>query len=252
MTNRTHCMENKAEKVLPYGMEEGMKKKQIEKMFDNIALQYDFLNHFLSAGIDITWRKRAIQELKSIEPKTILDMATGTGDFAFEARSLYPNKIIGVDLSQNMLQRGIEKSKQKSCADLISFEKGDAENLNYESSSFDAITVGFGVRNFASLKNGLTELHRVLRPGGRIVILEPSFPRSFPMKQLFSIHFHYITPFLGRLFSKDASAYTYLPDSVKAFPQGADFLKILEDTGFKNTKHISLTFGICALYIGDK
>jgi len=241
----------KVEKVLPYNQNE-QKSTQIETMFDNIAHRYDFLNHLLSLGVDITWRKRAIRELSSINPKIILDMASGTGDFAFEALSMNPTKIIALDLSQNMLDVGIEKAKTKDKGNTIEWVKGDSENLVYTENQFDAITVGFGVRNFQNLDKGLSELARVLKPGGMIAILEPSFPTNPILKLLFSIHFQYITPLVGKLFSKDASAYSYLPDSVSAFPEGENFCKLLEKAGFTDTKHLPLTFGMCALYIARK
>jgi demethylmenaquinone methyltransferase / 2-methoxy-6-polyprenyl-1,4-benzoquinol methylase len=244
-------MNLEVESVLPYNQDE-TKKSQIESMFDNIAHKYDFLNRFLSLGIDISWRKRAIKEIADISPKLILDMATGTGDFAFEALVLNPEKVIGVDLSQNMLDIGIQKSINRNQSDRIQFIKGDSEHLTYESNYFDAITVGFGVRNFQHLNIGLSELARVLKPGGLIAILEPSFPTNPILKGLFTLHFKYITPIFGKLFSKDARAYTYLPDSVAAFPQGDNFCEILKKQGFSDTKHIPLTFGICALYIAKK
>lgn len=240
------------EKVKPYQNSEEHKKVQIETMFDNIAHKYDFLNHVLSAGIDILWRKKAIKTIASIQPKTILDMATGTGDFAFEALKLQPDMIYGVDLSQNMLDVGIEKSKERGTTDRIAFIKGDAEKLSFEDDYFDAITVGFGVRNFSNLKVGLSELQRVLKPNGMIVILEPSFPSNVFLKSIFQIHFKYITPLVGKLFSKDDAAYKYLPDSVEAFPQGKQFTDLLEECQFKNTKHLPLSFGICAMYTASK
>lgn len=240
------------EKLKPYSESSEEKKIQIEQMFDNIAVKYDFLNHLLSAGIDILWRKRAIKELQSLAPKTIMDMATGTGDFAFEALALNPDKIIGIDLSQNMLDVGIEKSRLKNITDKIDFVKGDAEHLNYANDYFDAITVGFGVRNFQNLQAGLTELHRVLKIGGRIAILEPSFPKNPLIKYLFIFHFKYVTPFIGKLFSKDDSAYKYLPSSVEAFPQGETFNQLMREVGYINTKCIPLTFGICTLYLAEK
>lgn len=244
-------MEIKVEKVVPYG-QKATKKEQIESMFDNIAHKYDFLNHLLSFGIDIIWRKRAIREIASLGPKKVLDMATGTGDFAFEALSLQPDKIIALDLSQNMLDVGIVKAKSKDKNGVIEWVKGDSEKMNFTTNSFDAITVGFGVRNFQNLEVGLDELYRVLNAGGVIAILEPSFPAHPLLKFLFTIHFKYITPFIGKILSNDNAAYTYLPDSVSAFPQGVLFCQLLEKVGFKDTKHIPLTFGICALYIARK
>lgn len=244
-------MNLEVESVLPYNQDEN-KKSQIESMFDNIAHKYDFLNRFLSLGIDISWRKRAIREISVVSPKYILDMATGTGDFAFESLTIQPTKVVGVDLSQNMLDKGIEKAIERNQSDKIEFVKGDSEKLSYESQYFEAVTVGFGVRNFQNLNLGLSELSRILKSGGIIAILEPSFPTNPIMKFLFTIHFRYITPIFGKLFSKDARAYTYLPDSVAAFPQGEAFCEILRNQGFVDTKHIPLTFGMCALYIAYK
>lgn len=244
-------MEIEVEKVVPYNQEKE-KRVQIESMFDNIAHKYDFLNHLLSLGIDITWRKRAIREVSVVQPRLILDMASGTGDFAFEALSISPEKIVALDLSQNMLDIGRSKASTKDTQTIIDWVKGDSEQILYSDGHFDAITVGFGVRNFQNLEKGLSELHRVLRPGGMIAILEPSFPTNPFLKILFNIHFRYITPLVGKLFSKDARAYTYLPDSVSVFPQGDSFCKILENVGFKDTKHIALTFGMCALYLARK
>jgi demethylmenaquinone methyltransferase/2-methoxy-6-polyprenyl-1,4-benzoquinol methylase len=244
-------VEIQVEKVVPYQSKEG-KKAQIETMFDNIAHKYDFLNHLLSLGIDITWRKRAIREISGIEPKSILDMATGTGDFAFEALILNPDRITALDLSQNMLDIGKEKAKSNDKEEKIDWVKGDSEALNFSENSFDAITVGFGVRNFQNLDKGLSELARVMKPNGMIAILEPSFPTNPVLKILFNIHFKYITPLVGKLFSKDASAYSYLPDSVSAFPQGELFCQLLQKAGFKDTKHVPLTFGMCALYLARK
>ena len=179
-------------------------------------------------------------------------MATGTGDFAFAALDINPEKITALDLSQNMLDIGIEKAKSKNCGEKIAWVKGDSEQLSFNDKSFDAITVGFGVRNFQSLDKGLSELSRVMKPDGMIAILEPSFPTNPFMKFLFNIHFKYLTPLVGKLFSKDASAYSYLPDSVSAFPQGELFCQLLIKNGFKDTKHIPLTFGMCAMYLARK
>jgi demethylmenaquinone methyltransferase/2-methoxy-6-polyprenyl-1,4-benzoquinol methylase len=221
-------------------------------MFDNIAHKYDFLNHLLSLGIDITWRKRAIREISSIKPKIILDMASGTGDFAFEALNINPEKVTAIDLSQNMLDIGKEKAKTKDAGHIIEWVKGDSEALIFSDNSFDAITVGFGVRNFQNLDKGLGELSRVLKQDGMIAILEPSFPTNPILKLIFNIHFRYITPLVGKLFSKDSSAYSYLPDSVSAFPQGELFCQLLQKAGFKDTKHVPLTFGMCAMYLARK
>lgn len=244
-------MEIEVEKVVPYQTNDA-KKAQIETMFDNIAHKYDFLNHLLSLGIDIIWRKRAIKEISAVNPEVILDMATGTGDFAFEALSINPKRVVALDLSQNMLDIGIEKAKNKRNGQHIEWVKGDSEQIGFADNSFDAITVGFGVRNFQNLEKGLSELARVMKAGGMIAILEPSFPTNHILRFLFNIHFKYITPFVGKIFSRDSSAYSYLPNSVSAFPQGDSFCEILKKTGFNDTKHYPLTFGMCALYTARK
>lgn len=221
-------------------------------MFDNIAHRYDFLNHLLSAGIDNIWRKKAIRFLKKRNPKVVMDMATGTGDFAMEALSLKPDRIVGLDLSEDMLKYGRVKADKKGVSDVVEFVKGDSENLQFEDNTFDAMTVGFGVRNFENLEKGLSEMLRVLKPGGQLVILEISKPSAFPVKQLFHVYFHYVCPIIGRAFSKDHRAYTYLPESVEAFPHGEQFTGILERVGYKNAEWRPLTFGICAMYTCEK
>jgi len=236
--------------VTPYS-DQRPKKEQVKAMFDNISGKYDFLNHFLSLGIDVLWRKKAVKMLASLHPKKILDLATGTGDFALECLVLNPDKVTGLDISPGMLQVGIEKMKRKK-ADKVEMLLGDCEHLHFEDNAYDAITVGFGVRNFENLEQGLSEMHRVLRPGGKAVVLEPSFPFSFPMKQLFSLYFRFILPIVGRLVSSDTSAYTYLPASVEVFPEGEKFLEICDRIGFSKTVWHPLTFGICALYILEK
>ncbi|MCP2042148.1 bifunctional demethylmenaquinone methyltransferase/2-methoxy-6-polyprenyl-1,4-benzoquinol methylase UbiE [Pontibacter sp. HSC-36F09] len=238
--------------VVPYKDQNNDKKSQVAQMFDNIAGKYDFLNHFLSAGIDIIWRKKAVSLLKAEKPKQILDIATGTADFAIEALSLNPDKITGVDISEGMLAVGREKLKRKGLAHRIELKYGDSENLPFEDNSFDAITVAFGVRNFENLKQGLSEMQRVLKPGGTAVVLEFSNPQSFPMKQLYQFYFKNILPMVGKFVSKDRAAYTYLPESVQAFPDGKKFLNIFEEVGFKQTKWHSLTFGISSIYTGKK
>lgn len=238
--------------VTPYKISKESKKDQVATMFNNIAPKYDFLNHFLSFGIDILWRKRAIRELASGNPKTLLDIATGTGDFAIESLSLHPEKVIGIDISEGMLAAGRTKIKSKGLENKIELQKGDSENLQFDANFFDAVTVAFGVRNFEHLSQGLTEINRVLKPNGKLVILEFSKPRKFPVKQLYSFYSNYILPPVGKLFSKDAAAYTYLPESVEAFPDGTDFTAILHLCGFKETKIISLTFGIASIYVAKK
>jgi demethylmenaquinone methyltransferase / 2-methoxy-6-polyprenyl-1,4-benzoquinol methylase len=238
--------------VVPYKDEAIGKKQQVAKMFNNISGRYDFLNHFLSLGIDIRWRKKAIRFLKPFEPKTILDVATGTGDFAFEAMALNPDKITGVDISEGMLAVGNRKVKEAGLTHKIELTLGDSENLPFESNSFDAVIVAFGVRNFENLDTGLSEIQRVIKPGGHIVVLEFSKPQSFPWKQSYQFYSRYILPLIGRLVSKDKSAYTYLPESVQAFPDGDRFLDHLKQAGFTGTLCEPLTFGICSLYTAAK
>jgi len=238
--------------VLPYKQDSAAKKDQVARMFDNISSDYDFLNHFLSLGIDILWRKKAIAELKLLKPKKILDVATGTGDFAIEAIKLNPEKVIGVDISEGMLNVGRKKMKAKAYDDRIELRYGDSEKLPFEDDSFDAVIVAFGVRNFENLENGLKEMFRVVRKGGKIVVLEFSKPVKFPFKQLYNFYFKFVLPKIGRWVSKDSSAYTYLPESVQAFPDGEGFTKILDHLGYKDTQCKPLTFGISSLYIGTK
>ncbi|AKP51169.1 bifunctional demethylmenaquinone methyltransferase/2-methoxy-6-polyprenyl-1,4-benzoquinol methylase UbiE [Cyclobacterium amurskyense] len=238
--------------VVPYKNQKEGKKQQVANMFNNISKNYDLLNHVLSLGIDIIWRKKAIKMLQNDHPKLILDIATGTGDFAIEALSLKPEKIIGVDISEGMLNEGRKKMKQKKLDHLIDLQMGDSEKLLFEENKFDAVIVSFGVRNFENLEKGLADMYRVLKPGGKTVILEFSTPKKFPMKQAYSFYFKYILPQIGKVISKDNSAYTYLPESVKAFPDGNDFINILERVGFKKTQCKTLTFGISSIYIGIK
>lgn len=238
--------------VLPYKDKETGKKQQVADMFDNISHKYDFLNHFLSLGIDIRWRKKAIKLLKEIQPKQILDIATGTGDFAIESLKLNPDHVTGVDISEGMLSVGREKLKKRKLDDKITLTSGDSENLPFEDNKFDAIIVAFGVRNFENLEKGLSEMFRVLRPGGKVVVLEFSKPKSFPFKQLYNFYFKNILPTLGKTISKDNAAYTYLPESVKSFPDGKDFTSILDKLGFKDTVCKPLTLGISSIYTGIK
>mgnify|MGYP000303650500 CR=1 FL=1 len=238
--------------VLPYKDKELGKKEQVALMFDNISHKYDFLNHFLSMGIDILWRKKAISQLKEAQPKTILDIATGTGDFALEALKLNPEKITGVDISAGMLEVGKKKIEKLNLTDKIALQLADSENLPFESNYFDAVTVSFGVRNFEHLEIGLTEMHRVLAEGGTVVILEFSQPTAFPFKQMYSFYSNVILPTIGKVVSSDNSAYTYLPESVSAFPFGNDFLNVLKKVGFKETKCLPLTFGISSIYVAKK
>ena len=237
-------------KVTPYNNLE-TKKKQVTKMFDNIAGSYDFLNHTLSLGMDNIWRKIAIKELSN-KPSTILDIATGTADFAISASKYTNATITGIDISQEMLDVGVEKITKKGLTNRIQLQLADSEKLPFQDNSYDAITAGFGVRNFEDLNKGLSEMYRTLKSGGKVAILEPSEPTNFPLKQFYNLYFHHILPFIGGIISKDKNAYTYLPDSVSAFPSGKDFLTVLDKVGFKESKHIPLTFGIVSLYIAIK
>lgn len=238
--------------VTPYKNSEQKKKQQVEQMFDNIAPRYDFLNHFLSLGIDKLWRKKAIRILSGYKTDYILDVATGTGDFAVAAAKLKPRKIIGFDLSEQMLSVGRDKVIRLGLNDLIEFIKGDSEDMPFTDGQFDAITVAFGVRNFENLENGLKEFYRVLKSEGVAIILEFSKPRYFPMKQFYLFYFFKILPFVGRLVSKDSSAYSYLPASVMAFPDDQKFISVLQNVGFSNCRQVRLTFGIATIYIAQK
>ena len=238
--------------VKPYN--EGSKKQEVEQMFDNIAHSYDFLNHAFSFGIDVLWRKKAIRILKKENPKQVLDVATGTADFALEAARMKLNadKIVGVDLSEGMLEIGRKKIRERNWDKVIELQKGDSENLPFETNTFDAFTVAFGVRNFEHLEAGLTEMLRVIKPGAMGIVLEFSKPTKFPIKQLFRFYFKYIMPLIGRMISKDKRAYDYLPESVQAFPSGKDFTNILEKCGYVDCKIIPLSGGIASIYIGRK
>ena len=233
--------------VVPYSGSQLGKKQQVAEMFDHIAFRYDFLNRFLSAGIDVSWRKKAIRELAQIQPQTILDVATGTGDMAIlMAKMLKPRTIIGIDISEGMLEKGREKLKSSAFNQLISLQNGDSETINYPQASFDAVTVAFGVRNFENLERGLHELYRVLRPGGKLVILEFSKPKTQAIRQLYNLYMGFIAPQIGRIFCKDKDAYQYLNDSVQRFPEGKEFIDILDSVGFTNTTCKNLSFGIAA------
>lgn len=238
--------------LVPYKEKQEGKKAQIAEMFNNISQRYDLLNHLLSMGIDILWRKKAIRMLKPKKPKLILDIATGTGDFAIEALALKPDQVIGVDISEGMLAVGRKKLQKKGLEDKISLQLGDSEKLLFEDNKFDAVIVSFGVRNFENLEAGLKDMYRVLKPGGTTVIIEFSKPESFPLKQGYNFYFKSILPIIGKLISKDKAAYTYLPESVQQFPYGKEFLSILEKTGFKETKCKRLAFGISSIYTAQK
>ncbi len=238
--------------VVPYKDDKSGKKEQVAKMFDNISHKYDFLNHFLSLGIDKLWRKKAIGMLEKASSQVILDVATGTGDFALQAMSLKPAKITGIDISEGMLEVGRKKIAARNLQHIIDLKTGDSENIPFPENNFDAVTVAFGVRNFENLEKGLSEIFRVLKPGGKLIVLEFSRPRKFPMKQLYNFYFKHILPRVGRAVSNDEAAYTYLPESVQAFPDGDDFLRVLDRVGFNNTQCKALTFGISSIYSGTK
>lgn len=240
------------EDIKPYNSDEN-KGKQVEKMFDNIASAYDKLNHTLSLGIDKRWRKKAINYLKPFAPKKMMDVATGTGDFAIQAyKMLQPDELLGTDISEGMMNVGRGKVNKLGLSDKIKFKKEDCTSLSLPNDSFDAITVAFGIRNFENLDKGLKEMYRVLNNDGHLVILELSEPEQFPMKQLYSIYSKVVIPTLGKLLSKDNSAYSYLPKSIKAFPQGEVMRRIIEKAGFKKVEFKRLTFGICTLYLASK
>ena len=239
-------------KVTPYKNSELSKKEQVSEMFDNVSHNYDFLNRVMTLGIDMKWRKKVVQIIKEKNPETILDIATGTGDFAIMLSKLNPKKIVGLDLSKGMLEIGIEKIKKKNLDNLIEMVLGDSENLPFEDNSFDAITVGFGVRNFEDLDKGLQEIHRVLKPSGIFVVLETSQPDNYLIKKIFNFYSKYIIPTIGKLFSKDKKAYTYLPESAAAFPYGKMFNNILEKNGFNNATNKPLTFGAASIYTATK
>jgi demethylmenaquinone methyltransferase/2-methoxy-6-polyprenyl-1,4-benzoquinol methylase len=237
--------------VKPYDSGQS-KKEEVAQMFNNISANYDFLNHFLSLGIDHLWRKKAVKQLQQQQPKVILDLATGTGDFAIACLELHPDKIIGMDISSGMLAVGKQKMKKRAFDHVIDMQLGDSENMPFEDATFDAITVGFGVRNYENLEKGLGEMLRILKPGGQAVILEFSKPKAFPIKQLFGFYSKVLIPLFGKYISKDERAYTYLPESVAAFPEGADFMNVLQKVGYHAHKQIRLSGGIASIYIGQK
>jgi demethylmenaquinone methyltransferase/2-methoxy-6-polyprenyl-1,4-benzoquinol methylase len=244
---------NPAAKILPDEGSNLSKKAQVAEMFNNIAGRYDFLNHFLSMGIDKGWRKKAIAEVAGINPQNILDVATGTGDMAIAAASkIHPKQITGIDIADQMLEVGRKKINAQNLSGIISLHTGDSESMPFTTGSYDAVMCAYGVRNFEHLEAGLTEMCRVLRPGGKVVILEFSQPTGFPVKQLFKFYFRFILPTLGKLVSKHSRAYTYLPESVMAFPEGKRFCDILEGCGFSSAKARPLTFGITTLYTAIK
>ena len=240
------------EKITPYGSGEA-KKRQVEQMFDNIAPTYDRLNHRLSGDIDRRWRRKAIRQLMPFQPKQMLDIATGTGDFAIlAAKMLNPERLIGADISEGMMRVGEEKVRKEGLQDTISFAKEDCLNLSFLDNSFDAVTAAFGIRNFQDLETGLREMCRVLRPEGHLCVVELTRPVRFPMRQLFWLYSHTLLPLYGRLVSKDKNAYRYLISTIEAFPQGEEMQAILKRCGFREASFQRLTFGICTLYMAIK
>ena len=240
------------EKIKPYEGQ-GDKGKLVEEMFDNIAPTYDTLNHRLSWNIDKGWRKKAIKRLEEFHPKKMLDIATGTGDFAILAtRMLHPEKLIGADISEGMMEIARQKVAKQHLEKVISFEKEDCLNLSYPDETFDAVTAAFGIRNFPNLDQGLKEMCRVLKKGGHLSIVELTTPVNFPMKQLFHIYSHTVLPVYGKLISKDQSAYSYLTATIEAFPQGETMMEVLKKAGFEKAEFKRLTFGICTMYFATK
>ena len=238
--------------TVPYNNPKQSKKDQVEEMFDNISHRYDLLNHLLSMNVDKVWRKRAINKLKPYNPKSVLDVATGTGDFAIAATKIENVKVTGVDISEGMLEVGRRKIEKRGFSNVIDLIKADSESLPLHENNFDAVTAGFGVRNFETLEKGLAEILRVLKPGGIFIVLEFSKPKKSPFKQLYYYYFKNILPLVGRLISKDHRAYTYLPESVDEFPNGKDFTTILEAVGFVNCKCFPQSFGIASIYEAQK
>jgi demethylmenaquinone methyltransferase/2-methoxy-6-polyprenyl-1,4-benzoquinol methylase len=239
--------------VLPYKEDTAGKKAQVAKMFDSISWRYDLLNHVLSAGVDFWWRRRAMREIKALHPKLILDVATGTGDFAIQAaRDLNPDKVIGVDISTGMMDIGKKKIEERGLDKKIELRRGDSENLPFEKDKFDAVICAYGVRNFENLEKGLAEMFRVVKPGGKVMVLEFSKPSRFPFSQFYALYFRFVVPVVGRMLSRDKSAYDYLPESIHAFPRGKAFVDILDRIGYKNTACKPLTFGITSIYTGTK
>ena len=242
----------KQETIKPYGTE-GAKGEQVERMFDSIAHSYDLLNHTLSFGIDKHWRRAAVRSLQPYAPRQILDVATGTGDFALlAARKLQPADLLGIDISEGMLEVGREKVRKSGLSDVIRFQKEDCQKLTLSDNTFDAVMVAYGVRNFEDLDCGLSEMCRVMKPGGRLVIIELTAPVSFPMKQLFKLYSHVLMPMLGRFISRDSEAYAYLPATMEAFPQGEKMQMILQKAGFREVKFKRYTFGLSTLYTATK
>lgn len=241
------------DKVVPDKDSTQTKKEQVAGMFDDIAYRYDFLNRFLSGGLDVGWRKKALGYLKELHPQKILDVATGTADVAIMASALLkPNRIVGIDISDGMLEIGRQKVARLNLENTIELLNGDSETINFENDTFDAVTVAFGVRNFQNLEKGISEIFRVLRPGGKLVVLEFSKPKLPLVKSFYNLYMKVVTPNMGKLFSKNRSAYQYLDESIRKFPEGNEFVRILDNTGYINTQCKPLSLGICSIYCGEK
>ncbi len=239
--------------IVPDKTASGTKKEQVADMFDDIAHRYDFLNRFLSGGLDIGWRKKALGYLSDLKPKTILDVATGTADVAIMASALLkPDAITGIDISDGMLEIGRKKINKLGLQNTIELLNGDSETITFKTASFDAVTVAFGVRNFQHLEKGMAEILRVLKPGGKLVVLEFSKPKIPLVKSFYNLYMKVVTPNMGKLFSKNRNAYQYLDESIRKFPEGKDFLRVLDNTGFINTQSKPLSLGICSIYCGEK
>ncbi|MGG8497279.1 bifunctional demethylmenaquinone methyltransferase/2-methoxy-6-polyprenyl-1,4-benzoquinol methylase UbiE [Tenacibaculum sp. TC6] len=241
-----------SEQIKPYKNSELGKKEQVAQMFNNISEDYDGLNRVISLGIDVSWRKKVVKLVGKNNPKQILDIATGTGDLALMMASLQPDRIVGLDISEGMLAVGKQKVSKANLTDKIEMVVGDSENIPFPDNTFDAITVSFGVRNFEDLDKGLTEILRVLKPGGKFVVLETSNPTKFPFKQGYKFYTNFILPVIGKIFSKDKVAYSYLSESANSFPFGEAFNNILQKNGFKNAKNLPVTFGVASIYTAFK
>ena len=241
-----------SKKVNPYKDSQLGKKEQVKQMFDTISDSYDGLNRVISFGIDVKWRKKVVKLVGETSPTTVLDIATGTGDLAIALAKTGAKKVVGLDISPGMLQVGKDKVSKKDLTDTVEMVIGDSENLAFEDNSFDAITVAFGVRNFENLEKGLAEILRVLRPGGRLAILETSVPTKFPFKQGYAFYTKFILPTIGKIFSKDRSAYKYLSESASVFPHGTAFNNILHKIGFIGIENMPQTFGVASIYVATK
>lgn len=239
--------------IVPFKASDGSKKEQVRDMFDKIAFKYDFLNRFLSFGIDKSWRRKALEMLESDQPGKILDVATGTGDFAILANEiLHPERIVGIDISEGMLRIGKEKIARAGLTGRIELKEGDSEAISFEENSFDAVTVAYGVRNFENLEQGLLEIKRVLKQGAKLIVVEATNPSTPGIRQLFHFYMNYVTPAIGKVFSKNKQAYQYLNESVLHFPEKKEFINVLNKLGYRNAFYKTLTLGTCTIYCAEK